>query len=63
MFLPGELLSYFTHAVLSGSDPEVKNGKPHPDCFLVAARRFENPPKPEKVRNYRYNAVFKNEIM
>ena len=39
-----ELFSLFQHAVYSSSDPEVKNGKPAPDCFIVAADRFKNGP-------------------
>jgi len=43
------LFSLFSHVVCSSDDPDVKNGKPHPDCFLVAAQRFADPPSPEKV--------------
>ncbi|KAL5278559.1 HDHD1 family protein [Megaselia abdita] len=42
-----ELFDLFGHKVCGSTDPEVKQGKPHPDIFLVAAERFPDKPKPE----------------
>lgn len=43
------IFDYFDHKVYGGSDPEVPRGKPSPDIFLVAARRFLDNPDPSKV--------------
>lgn len=42
------LFDLFSHKVYGSSDDEVVHGKPAPDIFLVAARRFADSPAPEK---------------
>lgn len=38
------------HHITKGTDPELKEGKPAPDIFLLAATRFETKADPKNVR-------------
>lgn len=43
-----DISKLFSHFVTGSTDPEVKNGKPAPDIFLIAANRFKDNPDPSK---------------
>ncbi|KAL1243018.1 Pseudouridine-5'-phosphatase [Trichinella spiralis] len=44
-----QVFSKFHHCLFTSDDPEVKHGKPNPDCFLICNSRFAEPPLTEKV--------------
>lgn len=46
-----DVFNLFHHKVLGGSDSDIVHGKPAPDIFLAAARRFPDNPDPSKVRD------------
>ncbi|XP_037882649.1 probable pseudouridine-5'-phosphatase isoform X1 [Glossina fuscipes] len=43
-----EVFNLLSHRVCASTDPEVKEGKPAPDIFLIAASRFPDKPKPQQ---------------
>ncbi|XP_046812360.1 probable pseudouridine-5'-phosphatase isoform X2 [Lucilia cuprina] len=43
-----EVFKLFHHRVCGSTDAEVKQGKPAPDIFLIAASRFPDKPDPAK---------------
>lgn len=43
-----DLFRLFHHKVMGSTDPDVLHGKPAPDIFLVAAKRFVDQPDPSK---------------
>lgn len=43
-----KMFKLFHHKVMGSTDPEVKVGKPAPDIFLIAAKRFRDQPHPNQ---------------
>lgn len=44
-----EFFDMIPYKTFGSSDPLVKQGKPSPDIFIVAAAKFADNPSPEKV--------------
>lgn len=40
------------HHITMGTDPEVKQGKPAPDIFLLASSRFDTKASPSNVNRF-----------
>ncbi|KAJ6225619.1 hypothetical protein RDWZM_004164 [Blomia tropicalis] len=45
---PEFFAKHFSHSVCAYDDPDVKNRKPAPDCYLIACQRFAKPPSDMK---------------
>ncbi|ENN81499.1 pseudouridine-5'-phosphatase [Dendroctonus ponderosae] len=44
-----DIIKLFHHIVCGSNNPEVKNGKPAPDIFLICASKFPDKPDPEQI--------------